>query len=207
MQKVNYHKLMLEELERIRESGKKPRLLMHSCCAPCSIYVFHTLAKDFDLEVYYFNPNIHPEAEYRRRFAEQEELVEKMNLPFKITCPPYEPKQFYNAVRGHEHLGEKSSRCEQCFTLRLEDSAIYAKANNFDYLGTALTISPHKNSILINQIGLNLEKKYGVKFFVSDFKKNNGFKIATDLAKKYELYRQCYCGCSFSLKETNRRIE
>lgn len=201
MIKINYHKIMLEEIDKIVKENRRPRLLLHSCCAPCSSYVLKFLSQYFDMEVYFFNPNIYPEKEYIRRLEEQIRLIKEMGLNYQVVGTKHESPLFYKAVKGYEKLGEGSERCYRCFELRLDKAAEYAKENNFDYFTTTLTISPMKNSQKINEIGLELEEKYNIKFLESDFKKNNGFKQSVDLSREYNLYRQSYCGCVFSQQE------
>lgn len=199
--KENYHKIMLSEIENIISQDRYPRLLLHSCCAPCSSYVLEFLAEYFDIEVFFFNPNIYPETEYKKRLEEQIRLVEEMELDYKVVGTEHESDTFYEAVRGYEQMGEGSQRCHRCFELRLDRAAQYAKSNGFDYFTTTLTISPLKNAAKINEIGLELAKKYGINFLNSDFKKNDGYRRSVELSKEYNLYRQNYCGCVFSKQE------
>lgn len=201
--KVNYHKIMEEELKKISEN--KPKLLLHSCCAPCSTHVIKTLSEFFELEIYFFNPNIFPSDEYERRLDEQIKLVKEMGFSYKIVDVGYNCESFYSTVEGFENLGEGSKRCLKCFELRLDKCAKYAKENDFEYFTTTLTISPMKNANVLNELGMVLAKKYDVKFLNSDFKKNNGYKNSVDMSKEYELYRQNYCGCEFSKKESELR--
>ena len=203
--KINYHKLMLDEIKALEKNKQRPKLLLHSCCAPCSTYVLQFLSQYFEIEIFFFNPNIHPEKEYLDRLNEQIRLVEEMGLPYNVIGPEHESKSFYRAVKGFEGLGEGSERCYQCFMLRLGRTAEFAREHGFDYFGTTLTISPLKNSKVLNEIGLQLEEAYGIKFLQSDFKKNNGYRTSVDLSKQYNLYRQDYCGCAFSIKESEAR--
>lgn len=204
--KNNYHKEMMKEIEGLAEKGGRlSKLLLHSCCAPCSSYVILFLSEYFDLEIFFFNPNIHPEEEYEKRLNEQIRLVEEMGLSYKVIETPHQSPLFYQAVKSFENLGEGSERCERCFKLRLGETAKYGAENSFDYFTTTLTISPLKNAQLINKIGQGLEKEYAIKFLCSDFKKNNGYKQSTELSKKYGLYRQNYCGCVFSQQEYKER--
>lgn len=199
--KENYNKKMLIEIDKIIDNNKKPTLLLHSCCAPCSSYVIEFLSQYFQIEVFFFNPNIYPENEYIKRLEEQIRLIKEMGFNYKVVENKYESNLFYDSIRGYEKMGEGSKRCEECFMLRLDKTAQYAKLNKFDYFTTTLTISPLKNAELINSIGEELENKYNVKFLNSDFKKNNGYKTSVELSKKYNLYRQNYCGCVFSQQE------
>ena len=203
--KINYHKLMLDEIERMTSEEKRPKLLLHSCCAPCSSFVIEYLSTYFEMEVYFFNPNIHPEKEYLRRLDEQIRMVEEMGLNYQVIGPEHQSELFYEAVKGCERLGEGSERCVRCFDLRLEKAAEYAAAHGFEYFTTSLTISPMKNAAKLNELGEAAGLKYGVKFLNSDFKKNNGYKRSIELSKQYDLYRQHYCGCAFSIKEQQER--
>lgn len=203
--KINYHKLMLDEIERMKSEGKRPKLLLHSCCAPCSSFVIEYLSTYFEMEVYFFNPNIHPKKEYLRRLDEQIRMVEEMGLNYQVIGPEHQSELFYEAVKGCERLGEGSERCVRCFDLRLEKAAEYAATYGFEYFTTSLTISPMKNAAKLNELGEAAGLKYGVKFLNSDFKKNNGYKRSIELSKQYELYRQHYCGCAFSIKEQQER--
>ncbi|WP_235070662.1 epoxyqueuosine reductase QueH [Turicibacter sp. TJ11] len=203
--KINYHKLMLDEIERMTSEEKRPKLLLHSCCAPCSSFVIEYLSTYFEMEVYFFNPNIHPKKEYLRRLDEQIRMVEEMGLNYQVIGPEHQSELFYEAVKGCERLGEGSERCVRCFDLRLEKAAEYAAAHGFEYFTTSLTISPMKNAAKLNELGEAAGLKYGVKFLNSDFKKNNGYKRSIELSKQYDLYRQHYCGCAFSIKEQQER--
>lgn len=205
--KKNYHKILLDEISKIAKENKRPKLLLHSCCAPCSSYVMQFLSEYFDIEIFFFNPNIYPEEEYTKRLKEQIRLVKEMGFDYNVVEIEHKNHLFYNAVRGYEKLGEGSERCNRCFELRLDKTAEHARLNGFDYFTTTLTISPLKNAAKINEIGLELEKKYKIKFLNSDFKKNNGFKHSVNLSKKYNLYRQNYCGCVFSQQEYVDRMK
>jgi predicted adenine nucleotide alpha hydrolase (AANH) superfamily ATPase len=197
----NYHKRMMDEIKSLAEGREHPRLLLHSCCAPCSSYVLSILKDAFALELFFFNPNIYPEQEYAKRLEEQIRLVKEMGLNYKVIGTEQDSHLFYEAVKGCEGLGEGSQRCMACFELRLDRTAHYAKSKGFDCFTTTLTISPKKNAEAINKIGLEMGEKNHIKFLVSDFKKNNGYKSSIDLSKKYQLYRQDYCGCIFSKQE------
>lgn len=205
MMKQNYHKMMMEQIEKMQKEGKRGRLLLHSCCAPCSSYVIELLSQYFDIEVFFFNPNIYPEEEYIRRREEQIRLIKEMGLTYRVIELPHDSASFYEAIKGYEQSGEGSERCFNCFHLRLEKTAQYAKAHHFDFFTTTLTISPMKNARKLNEIGKALEEEYGVSFLYSDFKKNNGYKCSVELSKQYQLYRQNYCGCVYSQKEARER--
>ena len=201
-QKRNYQK----EMERITKSfapGDKPRLLLHSCCAPCSSAVLETVAPYFALTVYYYNPNIAPREEYQKRVEDQKRLLLQMPLPGPVDFleGPYEPDCFLQAVKGLEMVPEGGARCEKCFRLRLQKAAEAAKEGGFDFFTTTLTVSPLKNAPLLNQIGEEMAAKYGVRWLPSDFKKKEGYKRSITLSHQYGLYRQDYCGCAFSKRE------
>lgn len=176
----------------------KPKLLLHSCCAPCSTTVIERLKSYFDITIIYYNPNIEPFEEYEKRKQEQIKIIEKYNLKY-LDCD-YDNELFHKMSLGLEHEPEKGIRCHKCYRLRLNYVASKAIDNGFEYFGTTLTVSPYKLSNVINEIGKELENIYNVKYLVSDFKKNNGYKKSIELSKKYGLYRQNYCGCIYSRK-------
>jgi len=197
---TNYHKLCLEEISKL-DNPKK--ILLHSCCAPCSSYVITFLSNYFDITILYYNPNISPKEEYEKRKEEQIRLIKTLKTKSKLNfldCD-YENNLYDQSVIGYEKQPEGGSRCHICFNLRLEKTAKLAKQHNYDYFCSTLTVSPHKNSQIINKIGENTSKKYNIKWLYSDFKKNEGFKQSIELSKKYNLYRQDYCGCIYSKKE------
>lgn len=203
MNKINYKKKLDELIEAIEKNGSTPSLLLHSCCAPCSSYVIEYLSNYFSITVYYYNPNIFPDKEYRYRAEEQKRLIESMPVKNKVTFleGDYIPTLFFDTVKGLENEPEGGARCEKCFNLRLESTAQQAKNKGFDYFATTLTISPLKNAQVINNIGVQLSDKYGVKYLAGDFKKKNGYKRSIVLSKEYNLYRQNYCGCVFSKRD------
>ena len=197
---MNYQK----ELEKILETidiNNKPTLLLHACCGPCSSYVIEYLSKYFNITIYYYNPNIYTKEEYERRLEELKKFVNSFNNSVKVIEELYDPEDYNKAVKNLEHLGEKSIRCYKCYEFRMSKAACFAKENNYDYFTTTLSISPHKNSNWINEIGSILEKEYEIKYLYSDFKKKNGYKRSLELSKEYKLYRQDYCGCVYSKKE------
>ena len=196
MVRINYQL----ELEKVINNlnGRKPKLLIHSCCAPCSSYVLEYLSSYFHITLLYYNPNIYPEVEFEKRIIEQKRLVEAMNFDINILNIGYNSDEFYSAVKGLESEPEGGRRCEKCFYLRLDKTAQIAKEYHFDYFTTTLSISPLKDEQLLNQIGKDLSEKYGISYLYSDFKKKNGYKRSIELSKKYELYRQNYCGCVYS---------
>lgn len=181
------------------------RLLLHSCCGPCSSAVLEHLSEHFDITVLYYNPNIWPPEEFEKRAEAQRQLVSSMEFvnPVKLVVTEYRPEEFDSAVIGYESEPEGGKRCRKCFALRLEKCARYAQDNGFDYFTTTLSVSPHKDAEALNSIGRELETSYGVKYLFADFKKKNGYKRSIDLSKQYGLYRQRYCGCIYSLKASN----
>ncbi len=193
MNKIDYNAKMKEIISNLTD---RPKLLLHSCCAPCSSSVLQRIKEYFDVTVLYYNPNIYPEEEYFKRKQEQIKLLNILNI--KLMDCDYIPEEYYQKVVGYECEKEGGARCEKCFYLRLEKTAQLATNNGFDFFGTTLTVSPHKNAEIINRIGEELEKKYGIKFLYSDFKKEDGYLNSIKLSKEYNLYRQEYCGCEFS---------
>jgi len=185
------------------EPYNPPKLLIHSCCAPCSSYVLEYLSEYFAITVFYYNPNIYPEDEYVRRVKEQEKLISSMPLKYPVLFMEgkYEPEKYYNYVRGHENDPEGGERCFICYRLRVEEAAKIAKEGGFDYFTTTLTISPLKNAAKLNEIGQEVAAKYGVFFLPSDFKKRGGYQRSITLSKEYGLYRQDYCGCVYSKRQ------
>lgn len=195
--KINYQ----TKLDELTDSlTYKPSLLLHSCCGPCSSYVTEYLAKYFDIYLFFFNPNIYPESEYIRRLDTQSKWLAETNYA-KLIEGDYDHKSFLDAVKGLENEPEGGARCTKCFILRLEETARLASLGGYDYFGTTLTVSPHKNAELINNLGEGLAEKYSVKWLPSDFKKREGYKRSIELSREYELYRQNYCGCEFSMHE------
>lgn len=202
MNKIDYNKLMNDE---IKTFTKKPTLLLHSCCAPCSSSVLERLKQHFDITIFFYNPNIDSTEEFSKRQDEEIRLInclnnEDPNKTIKIITTNHNSKEYYKTVLGLENEIEGGKRCEKCFWLRLSKTAKLAKEKNFDYFSTTLTVSPHKNSQKLNEIGLEISSIYGIKFLVSDFKKQDGYKRSIELSKEYNLYRQDYCGCKFSKK-------
>ncbi|EET60931.1 hypothetical protein BRYFOR_06997 [Marvinbryantia formatexigens DSM 14469] len=181
-------------------AGEAPVLFLHSCCAPCSSYVLEYLSQYFRITVFYYNPNIAPEEEYRKRAEEQQRLIREMPLKYPVSFVEgdFDDTHFYEAVRGLEKEPEGGARCRVCFELRLRETARRAALMHADYFATTLTISPLKNAAVINETGEKLAREYGVSWLPSDFKKKNGFKRSGELSAQYGLYRQNYCGCIFS---------
>ena len=176
----------------------KPKLLLHVCCAPCSSGCLLELVEFFDITIYYYNPNISPLDEYQKRLLESVNFTQKVYPQIKVIDAEYDNNHFEELVKGFESQPEGGSRCKICYKMRLEKTAQYAKDNGFDFFTTTLTISPYKNSKILNEIGENVAKQYGVKYLFSDFKKNDGYKKSIENSKKYGLYRQNYCGCKYS---------
>ncbi len=201
---MNYQKELDQLINEM--NGRRPKLLIHSCCAPCSSYVMEYLSHYFEIMIYYFNPNIYPEQEYIRRVEEQQRLIEEMNLSSKVHFiqGEFHPKDFYEAVSGMEQEPEGGERCFICYELRLREAAALANKLGFDYFTTTLSISPHKNAQKLNEIGSSLSKEYGVNYLPSDFKKKNGYKRSIELSKEYDLYRQDYCGCVYSFRNRSQ---
>ena len=200
MNKINYQKELDKIILNITKSGALPRLMLHSCCAPCSSYVIEYLNPYFNITVLYYNPNISPVEEYEKRKAEQIRFIKEFDSvnPVHICDCDYDGKKYEEAIKGLENEPEGGLRCVKCFYLRLEETAKTAKKLNFDYFCTTLSISPLKNAELLNKIGKNLSEKYDIKYLPSDFKKREGYKRSVELSKKYNLYRQNFCGCVYS---------
>ena len=191
---MNYQK----ELEKLISTlDHKPTLLLHSCCAPCSSYVLEYLEPYFKITVLYYNPNIEPLEEYLKRKDEQVNFIKKVHPNISILDVQYDNDLYSRVVEGLEGEREGGSRCYKCYKLRIEKTASLAD-NKYEYFGTTLSVSPHKNANFINEIGKELEQKYNSKFLISDFKKNEGYKRSIVLSKEYNLYRQDYCGCKYS---------
>ena len=204
----NYQKEMEKIVEGLR--GERKSLLLHSCCAPCSSAVLEKLQEIFDITVFFYNPNISEDTEYRKRVEEQKRLIKAFNeqkpeWPIKMIDGDYEPQEFYTIAKGLETCPEGGERCFRCYGLRLEKTALLAKEAKFDYFTTTLTISPLKNAGKLNEIGEEMGRKYGTAFLPSDFKKKNGYKRSIELSKEYDLYRQNFCGCAFSKAESLKR--
>ncbi len=200
---MNYQKELDKIIEQLVKEERVPRLLLHSCCAPCSSYVLEYLSDYFSITVYYYNPNIYPESEYTKRILEQQSLIERLPVrhPVSFLAGPYEKEKFYQISDGLEDVKEGGARCMKCYELRLRETANVAKEGGFDYFTTTLSISPLKKAEALNQIGLQVADEVGVPYLVSDFKKKNGYQRSIELSREYNLYRQDYCGYEFSLRE------
>ena len=196
----NLQKELEKLIERNKKEGIRPTLLLHACCAPCSSYCLEYLHEHFDITLFFYNPNIHPADEYSYRVSELKRLVAEMELDIPVLEGENDTESFYALAGGRENVREGGARCFDCYRLRLEKTAALAKEKSFDYFTTTLSISPLKNAAKLREIGLELEEKYGVKNLPSDFKKKEGYKRSIELSKKYNLYRQNYCGCEYSRK-------
>lgn len=203
MNKVNYQRLLDEKLNEIVRQGRTPRLLLHSCCAPCSSYCLKYLAEYFCITVYYYNPNITSEEEYRKRVEEQRRLIRELETknPVSFVEGSYQPDKFLDMARGMEELPEGGERCFACYEMRQRGAVRYACEEGYDYVTTTLSVSPHKNAEKLNEIGLRLGEEYGIAYLVSDFKKKGGYAKSIELSREYGLYRQNYCGCVYSRRE------
>ncbi|MBQ9156658.1 MAG: epoxyqueuosine reductase QueH [Eubacterium sp.] len=205
MNKINYQKELDMITSRIGENcpeEQKPLLLLHACCAPCSSYCLEYLTNYFQIIVFYYNPNITPESEYVKRVRELKKFIHDAGYEGRVTFleGEYDPSIYFKTVEGLEDLPERSIRCRLCYGLRMEEAAKEAKKADADFFTTTLSISPHKNAQWINEIGKELEGKYGVKHLPSDFKKKGGYLRSIELSREYDLYRQNYCGCIFSIE-------
>lgn len=213
MAKSIYQKELDQLLSSLEKSGKKPSLLLHACCGPCSSYVIEYLTEFFDITILYYNPNIYPQEEYERRLSELEDFLPRFSPAVlgkvKLVKDEYEPSQFYEAVGTDKEPGlakepEKGERCRRCYEVRLKRAYQYAAEHNFDYFCTTLSISPFKDAEKINVIGKSLaegaDSPSAPKWLPSDFKKKSGFLRSLEISEEYALYRQQYCGCVFSMQ-------
>ncbi len=212
---MNYNSVLKDFLKNLGSCPKPPKLLLHSCCGPCSSYCLGFLMEYFDISVLFYNPNIFPEDEFRHRLNEQKKIIGKLNsvscleynlneknisrkriCEIKLIEPEYDYSEFRRYVSGLEEQPEGGLRCRKCFELRLSKAAEVAREEGFDYFATTLSVSPHKDAVLLNEIGTALD---GEKYLASDFKKEDGYKTSVILSKKFDLYRQNYCGCEYSM--------
>lgn len=184
--------------------GEKKKLLLQCCCGPCSSYVLEYLTQSFDVTVLYYNPNIQPVEEYNKRLFWMKEVLKKYNGAVKFLECDYDGESFIAAARGLEKEPEGGKRCTECFRLRLKKTARLAKEGSFDYFCSTLSVSPHKDEKRLNEIGAELAEEYGVSWLPADFKKRDGYKRSIELSKEYGLYRQNYCGCLYSLAESQK---
>lgn len=209
---ITNYDVAFEKVKNDVSDGTK--LLLHVCCAPCATYCLTRVLDKFDVTLYYSNDNITDKTEWQKRLDEVQKLVDVVNngqfeiapkYPLKLVVQPFDNGKFFAVAKGCEKEREGGLRCEQCFRLRLGDTLDYAKSHKFNYFGTTLTVSPYKNSQLINQIGLELQQN--VLWLPSDFKKHNGYNESVRLSQKYNLYRQHYCGCVFGLQNMQQADE
>lgn len=206
MNKKNYY-IDFEKVIGEIDLENPPSLLLHSCCGPCSTSVLELLSDYFKVTLLYYNPNIYPREEYYKRLEEQKKVLEKVNGRFEIEFLEgrYDPAEYFDAVKGVEQLPEGSQRCFNCYELRLKEAAQFAKNLNMDYFATTLSVSPYKNAQIINELGEKIAQEYEVKHLPNDFKKKDGYKKSVELSKKWNIYRQDYCGCPSSKKEAEER--
>ena len=207
--KVNYQLELEKVLERLSGGSRRPRLLLHCCCAPCSSYVLEYLNRYFDIDLYYYNPNIAPREEFDRRADELRRLAERLphEGEFNVIVGDYDAEAFMRLCEGHEQDPEGGARCERCFRLRLGQAVRLAAERGSDFVTTTLTISPLKDAQLLNAIGMELSGARGVNWLPSDFKKKNGYRRSCELSREYDLYRQDYCGCVFSRIARDERVK
>lgn len=204
MNKKNYQSELDQLISEIETEGKVPTLLLHSCCAPCSSYCIEYLSQFFAITVFYYNPNIYPDEEYFHRVKEQQRFIREFPTkhPVAFIEGDFEKDRFYQEVaKGLEQEPERGARCAKCFALRLGETAKRAAALDFDFFATTLTISPQKDVELLNDIGAEVGREYGVAYLATEFRKRNGYLRSTQISKEYGMYRQDYCGCVFSMRE------
>lgn len=226
---MNYYQKFLKQIENLTNVKKtdkntKPTLLLHACCAPCSSHVLSVVAEHFDVTVFFYNPNIDDEAEYKKRLDELVRFTGEADFArdVKVADGGYGPEEFFKMAKGRENLPEGNERCYDCYKLRLKKTAEYALMHGFDFFTTTLSISPYKRSDWINEIGTSLEREMREEicgqcgengagripeFLFSDFKKKNGYKHSIELSSEYSLYRQDYCGCIFSKVERDKKLK
>ncbi|PWL81490.1 MAG: hypothetical protein DBY18_01790 [Clostridia bacterium] len=201
MEKINYQRETDRIIATLTEKGQRERLLLHACCGPCASYVLEYLSAYFDITVFFCNPNITDRAEYEKRLATLRQLCAA--APFcrgvEIVDDTLTAEDFFAAAKGLEAEPEGGARCTKCFLQRIERTAAFAKENGFDRFATTLTVSPHKDAALINRIGLAAAEKSGVAYLPSDFKKRGGYQRSIVLSREYDLYRQHFCGCVYSM--------
>lgn len=195
-EKINYQKKLLELIETL---DYKPTLLLHSCCGPCSTQVIDFLKDYFEITIYYYNPNIEPIEEYIHRKEEQIRFIkEYRDAKISFLDCDYANHDFEDNIKGLENEKEGGARCHKCYYIRMKKCALVASEKKYEYFGTTLTVSPYKNSQIINRIGLEIQKECNIKYLVGDFKKNDGYKKSILFSKEYNLYRQDYCGCLYA---------
>ncbi|SDB12295.1 hypothetical protein SAMN02910298_00628 [Pseudobutyrivibrio sp. YE44] len=206
MNKINYQKELDKIISKIDKEGLVPSLLLHSCCGPCSSYCIEYLSQYFNVTVFYYNPNIYPEEEYYHRVKEQQRFINEFPTKYPVSFieGDYDTDSFYKMAKGLEKEPEKGLRCHKCYDLRLRRTAIVAKEKGFDFFTTTLTISPMKDSQVLNEIGIRIGEEEGIEWLPNDFKKKEGYKRSTELSKEYDMYRQDYCGCVYSYNDRHK---
>jgi predicted adenine nucleotide alpha hydrolase (AANH) superfamily ATPase len=206
MNKINYQKELDKLISQLEKEGRVPSLLLHSCCGPCSSYCIEYLSQYFNITVFYYNPNIFPDEEYYHRVKEQQRFIDAFptKYPVHFIEGDYDKDSFYAIAKGLEHEPEKGARCHKCYDLRLRRTAQVTKEKGFDFFSTTLTISPMKDSQVLNEIGIRISEELGVSWLPSDFKKREGYKRSTQLSAEYDMYRQDYCGCVYSYNERQK---
>ena len=203
--KINYDLQMQDIIRKLeQEKSEKPHLLLHSCCGPCSSAVLEKLTPHFRVTVFFFNPCIHPAAEYEKRLSEQKRLIEEAKLPVDLLEAVYDPQSYFALVKGLENAPEGGERCLVCFRQRLMVTAQAAKEHGYDFFTTTLTVSPHKNAENLNRIGQEVSHETGMPFLPADFKKRSGYLRSLELSREYSLYRQDWCGCVYSMRGENK---
>ena len=209
MKKPDYQKELDNLIEELSEVQQSKKLFLHSCCAPCSSHCLTYLSPHFDITVFYYNPNITELAEYNKRLAEQERLLKELPLPGIVDLLPgdYEPECFFEIAKGLETLPEGAMRCHRCYELRLRKTAQKALENKADFFGTTLSVSPYKNATALYEIGKKIEAEMGIAFLPADFKKRGGYLHSIELSREYDLYRQPYCGCIYSLEQAKNKCK
>lgn len=201
---MNADQTMLQQMKHIQESGIRPRLLLNSCCGPCSTSVLEQLTAVFEVVVHFCNPNLHSEEEYHKRLAAQEEVLEALTIPLdKLLEQGWSPEGWRESISSIPFDKEGGNRCRACIAYRMNRTAALAAEKGFQWFTTTLSVSPHKDAAAINEIGAALEKRYGVRYLGADFKKRGGYQRSITLSKEYRLYRQDHCGCAESLDGRN----
>ena len=196
---MNYELEMEKQISTIKEGEK---LLLHACCAPCSSACLERLCNHFNVTIFFYNPNITDYQEYQKRLNEIKRFINEFptKYPVSLIEGDYTPDKFFEMAKGLEKEKERGKRCYLCYEMRMKETAKIASLNNFKYFATTLTLSPYKNSLWVNEIGEKLNNDYDSFYLYSDFKKKNGYKRSIELSKEYNLYRQDYCGCIYSIR-------
>ena len=205
MNKINYDRVMEDIIKKIDEEGKRPRLLLQVCCGPCSTQVIERLRDHFDMDLYFYNPMIYPRAELDKRACNLEKVAEKSHFDGQVIIPANDMEDFKFVAEKRRDDREFGNACYDCYELRLDKTARYAKDMGYEYFTTSLSISPYKNAQWLNEIGEKLESDLGIKYLYADFKKKDGYKKSIELSKEYDIYRQEYCGCIFSKREAEEK--